>query len=119
MRRRSLILVVAAAVAFVAVPGVVAWRDTSARVGSASTSTTTARFATQTAAAGPVSIKIQPRRIDSTGAEFTVSLDTHSAELDLDVAANAHLSVGVTDRVAPVGRATSPEAITARGPSAS
>ena len=52
-------------------------------------------------AAGAVTVTITPTRIDAEGAEFTVAFDTHSVDLDLDVAANAELTVDGTDWVDP------------------
>mgnify|MGYP000445096937 CR=1 FL=1 len=50
-------------------------------------------LATKTVEAGAVTVKIDPVRIDATGAEFKVAFDTHSVDLDLDVARNAILTV--------------------------
>ena len=50
-------------------------------------------LATKTVEAGPVTVKIDPVRIDATGAEFKVIFDTHSVDLDLDVARNATVTV--------------------------
>ena len=103
MRRRGLILVVAAAAAFLVVRGFVAWRDTSGRVTKPAPSTpAVAAFPTRTSTAGAITVKIQPRRVDSSGAEFAVSFDTHSVDLGLDVAANAHLTVGRNQWTTPV-----------------
>ena len=101
MRSRGLIVLVAAAVAFLVLRGLVAWRDTSGRVTTSTTSTSKASFAVRTAAAGPVTVRIQPRRVDSSGAEFTVTFDTHSLDLNTDVAARAHLTVGGSDWTSP------------------
>lgn len=43
--------------------------------------------------AGEVTVKVAPKAVDDEGAEFAVSFDTHSVELDLDVAAQATLTV--------------------------
>lgn len=43
--------------------------------------------------AGEVTVKVTPKAVDDKGAEFAVSFDTHSVELDLDVAAQAELAV--------------------------
>ena len=48
---------------------------------------------TKTVEAGAVIVKIDPVRLDATGAEFKVSFDTHSVTLDFDVARNATLTV--------------------------
>jgi hypothetical protein len=43
---------------------------------------------------GSVEMTITPRRIDSTGARFDISLDKHADALDVDLAASAMLTVG-------------------------
>lgn len=43
--------------------------------------------------AGEVTVKVTPKAVDDDGAEFAVAFDTHSVELDLDVAAQADLAV--------------------------
>ena len=91
MRRRGLIVLAAAVAALLAIGGFVAWRDSDDRVRDASDQTA---LATRTVAAGDVTVEIEPRRIDRAGAEFTITFDTHSVELDLDVAAHARLTVG-------------------------
>jgi len=52
-------------------------------------------------AAGEVNVTITPTRIDTEVAEFTVAFDTHTVDLDLDVAANAALTIDGTDWVDP------------------
>ena len=42
---------------------------------------------TKTIEAGEVTAKIEPVRIDDEGAEFQITLDTHSVELDMDLEA--------------------------------
>lgn len=59
-----------------------------------STPTTDTGLDTRTVEAGEVTVEIDPRRVDERGAEFAVTFDTHTVELDLDVAANAKLTVG-------------------------
>jgi hypothetical protein len=44
-------------------------------------------------AAGAIDVRIEPVRIDEAGAVFRVSFDTHSVDLDLDVAGSAVLEV--------------------------
>ena len=93
MRRRGVIVLVLLVAAFLAVRGVAAWRDTVDRVDD----TPAAQSPTlreRTVEAGEVTVKVEPRRIDATGAEFAVSFDTHSVDLGFDVARNAHLTVG-------------------------
>lgn len=90
--RRRLTLTVLAVVAL-AGAGVVAWQagrgesDTTASAGSV------AGFAERSATAGAVTVKGQPRRVDGQGATFKVVFDTHSEELDLDVARAARLEI--------------------------
>lgn len=50
----------------------------------------------RTVEAEAVTVKITPTLLDSSGATFTIVLDTHSVELSLDVAASAVLNVGGT-----------------------
>lgn len=50
-------------------------------------------LATRTVEAGAVTVTIDPVRVDAAGAEFKVSFDTHSVELDFDVARDATLTV--------------------------
>jgi len=54
-------------------------------------------LATRTIKASEVKVTIAPLRIDATGAEFEVKLDTHSGDLDVDVAKSARLTVGGTE----------------------
>ena len=63
----------------------------------------------RTVTAGAVTVKVTPARLDASGAEFAVSFDTHSVELDLDVARSARLEVD--------GVAWSPPAWSGDGPS--
>jgi hypothetical protein len=48
----------------------------------------------QAATVDRVEIEVTPLRLDGSGAEFEVVLDTHVVPLDLDVAAGAALQVG-------------------------
>ena len=48
---------------------------------------------TRSVQAGEVDVEIDPVRIDSTGAEFDISFDTHSVDLGIDVASEARLEV--------------------------
>lgn len=95
MSRPRLIAVSLAAVvvAFLAVRGVAGWRGGSGRIGSSSTAKAAAGLEARTIEAGAVTVKIEPRRVDAAGAEFSVTFDTHSGDLGLDVARNAHLVV--------------------------
>ncbi len=58
-----------------------------------STVTTLPALAAQTASAGEVSVRVEPVRLDGTGAEFRVTFDTHSGALDFDMTAVARLQV--------------------------
>ncbi len=42
---------------------------------------------TRTLSAGEIDIRIEPRQIDDQGAGFTITLDTHSADLSMDLTA--------------------------------
>lgn len=57
---------------------------------------TQAALGSRTVEAGAVTVKIDPVRIDASGAEFKVAFDTHSVDLDFDVARNATLAVAGT-----------------------
>ena len=58
---------------------------------------TRASLAERKVVAGEVTVTIQPVRIAQDGAEFKIVLDTHSVELDLDVAGAARLVVDGTE----------------------
>lgn len=49
--------------------------------------------AAQTAAAGAVTVEVEPTRLDAGGAEFRVTFDTHSVALDMDMTAVTRLEV--------------------------
>ena len=51
-------------------------------------------LAARTVSVGGVEVTMKPVRIDSTGASFEVTFDTHSSELALDVARASQLQVG-------------------------
>ncbi len=51
----------------------------------------------RTVDAGGVQVRIEPLRIDQTGAAFLVILDTHSGDLRVDLAETARLEVGGAD----------------------
>ena len=51
---------------------------------------------TRTVEAGEVEVKVEPERIDDTGAVFDITLDTHSVELATDLAREARLEVGTS-----------------------
>jgi hypothetical protein len=48
----------------------------------------------RTISAGEVEVTLTPTRIDAAGGVFDVVLDSHSVDLDLDIAQNAALTVG-------------------------
>jgi hypothetical protein len=54
-------------------------------------------LAAKTVTAGKITVRLEPHHIDATGAEFRVTLDTHSEELDMDLVAGARLVVGATE----------------------
>ena len=87
---RPRLIVLAAAAVLVIVGGVVlATRgqdDTSPATGSVP--------AAKSVTAGEVTVRLEPHHVDGTGAEFRVTLDTHSEELDMDLVAGAELVVG-------------------------
>ena len=56
----------------------------------------TAAFPTRTIEAGDVTVEVTPVRVDASGAEFEIAFDTHSVELDFDVAQSSQLRVGDT-----------------------
>jgi hypothetical protein len=53
----------------------------------------TAVLAARTVQAGAVEVTMTPLALDASGAAFQVKLDTHSVELDLDMASSAHLRI--------------------------
>jgi hypothetical protein len=67
------------------------WRDTGP---SAGTDTVTTALPTRTVEAGAVTVKLTPERFDAAGAVVKVEFDTHSVDLDYDVARVARLDVG-------------------------
>ena len=56
-----------------------------------------AAFESRTISAGEVDVVLAPHHVDGTGAEFAVTLDTHSVELDQDLTSGATLRVGSAD----------------------
>lgn len=90
-RRRGRVWLALAAVVVVAVGGIVARRVTEAVTPTRPASTT---LPTRTIAAGAVTIKVSPGQLDTDGAVFKVSFDTHSVNLDQDLARQARLTVG-------------------------
>lgn len=87
--------VASAAAALLLAAVVVSWvtgrDDGDATPGAAATG-----LAVRTVSAGAVTVKLEPRQFDTAGAVFKVIFDTHSDELDLDVARGASLVVGGT-----------------------
>lgn len=64
--------------------------------GSSPTSAPAASLPERTIETGELTMKITPTIMDSSGAVFSVVLDTHSVELSMDLAASASLTVGET-----------------------
>lgn len=91
MRRRVLIgcMIAVAMLALAACGG-----GSDAKTASASSAGAASALETTTVEAGAVTVKIDPVRLDASGAEFKVSFDTHSVELSLDVARSSTLTVG-------------------------
>ncbi len=95
MRRRGLILFIAVAVAFLAIRGFVAWSDWSDKA--STPAAPSSGLPTRSVDAGAVQVKIEPRQIDSGGARFKVSFDTHSVDLSTDLPREATLQVDASD----------------------
>lgn len=87
--RPRLIVIAVAAVAAVAAGGLLLSGG-----GSGGTASAPAAFDARTVTAGDVTVELRPHHVDATGAEVEVTLDTHSAELDMDLVAGARLTVG-------------------------
>lgn len=87
MRRRVTIAV--AVVALAAVIGLVLTRDG----GGSGDDRGPSRFPTRTQEAGAVTVQATIRRLDPAGATARIVFDTHTVELDLDVATAATLTV--------------------------
>lgn len=92
MRRRLIPIAIAVVVIAAIVIAVVATRDD----GGGADDTASSPFATRTAEAGEVTVEATLGRLDDGGAAAQLVFDTHSVELDLDVAAGATLTVGGT-----------------------
>ena len=93
MSRRGLIMIFAIVVlAFLAVRGIVAWQDTNPTVSKASASNGPV-YESRTIAAGAVEVKLEPQRIDASGAAIKLTFDTHSVDLGFDLTKTAHLTV--------------------------
>ena len=89
MRRRlTITAVVVAGLAVLAVL-LVAGRDGD----DASTQSGVPGLEARTVEAGAVTAKVEPRQLDDQGAVFAIALDTHSVELDADLARAATLTV--------------------------
>lgn len=87
-RRRSAAWVAVALMGALALPGC-----TGSQAGSQQSVTRSTMLAAQTAKAGPVEVKVTPKRIDASGATFEVDLNNHEAELTGDYAAGSSLDV--------------------------
>ena len=56
----------------------------------------TSELEAKTLTAGEITVRLDPHHLDASGAEFAVTLDTHSEELDMDLVAAATLLVNDT-----------------------
>ena len=65
--------------------------------GQSASSSNTSGLASRTVAAGAVEVTIEPLNLDASGATFRVALDTHSGDLNVDLASAARLEVDGTD----------------------
>ena len=63
---------------------------------------------TRTTTIGGVDMTVTPTRLDNGGAAFTIALDTHTGALDIDVSANASLTVNGTRWTAPTWEGDGP-----------
>lgn len=88
MRRRLVVAAIALGSLFLAACGGDGSGDESA-----SGTGTEAMLETRTTSSGEIDLEIQPRQLDDQGAVFDVTLDTHSAELSMDLS-TATLDVG-------------------------
>lgn len=61
-----------------------------------SSTDTTSGLGIRNFTAGEIDLTIEPLQLDETGASFAISLDTHSAELSMDLASRAELEVAGT-----------------------
>lgn len=64
--------------------------------GSSAESPTSSVLPTRNVESGSVEVTITPTRFDATGATFAITLDTHSVDLSVDLAASAALDVDGT-----------------------
>ena len=92
MRPRMILIAAAAVVAVAFGVAVVTTGD-----GDDPTPARAAGLAAKTVTAGEVTVRLEPHHLDATGAEFVVTLDTHSEELDMDLVAGARLVVDDTE----------------------
>ena len=76
-------------IALTAVLGSCAGDDADMEVAASPASSLSAK----TVEAGEVTVKITPVRVDGNGAEFKVALDTHSVDLDIDIAKGSLFTV--------------------------
>ena len=91
MRPRMILIAAAAVVAVAFGAAVVAAGD-----GDDAAPARATGLAAKTITAGEVTVRLEPHHLDATGAEFAVTLDTHSEELDMDLVAGARLVVNET-----------------------
>ena len=91
MHRR--LILAAVAVAAIAVIGVGLTVAIAATPDDDTSTETTSGLGIRKVTAGEIDITIEPLQLDERGASFAISLDTHSAELSMDLASGAELDV--------------------------
>lgn len=93
MRPRMILIAVAVVIAAAAVGVAAATSGGGDDASRAGTSTLDAKTVT----AGEITVRLEPHHLDASGAEFAVTLDTHSEELDMDLVGGATLVVDDTE----------------------
>jgi hypothetical protein len=91
---RPRMILIAVAVVIVAALGVAA---VTSGDGDDAAPARTSALAAKTVTAGEITVRLEPHHLDASGAEFAVTLDTHSEELDMDLVAGATLLVNETE----------------------
>ena len=94
MRRGRLIVVAVLVIGFLVVRGIAAWQDTDPAITTtASGAAPVPTYALKTVGAGAITVKLELRRLDSSGASIKLAFDTHSVDLGFDPIRIAHLTV--------------------------